>query len=321
MAKKTDEPEIDASKAQRTREQDRAALRRKVEMFYDLQRMRIQAAGRTYKRPDGTEIQLHEIDVAILERRSKELEAAERHALKDVNDHLGTMPFFVNVLSDKVRYRGIGPTMAGVILSNFDIHREDTPSKMWAYCGLRPMPALRCKACNDIVEEKDGEFAHVARRAFKKNPNDLDPKPARSKCNAILNRAALYESGKAQKPVKGEKLPYNARLRSKLCGVLGPVMLKLNSPWRKHYDEYKHRKMTAGWGTSDAHRHSAAIRYMIKMLLLDIWTEWRKAENLPVRESYHIEKQGGHGGTKTLPAPVVPTDEHSDEIEAELALL
>jgi hypothetical protein len=101
-------------------------------------------------------------------------------------------------------------------------------------------------------------------------------------------------------------------------------MLKLGSPWKKQYDDYKHRKATAGWGKSDAHRHAAAIRYMIKMLLLDIHKEWRTHLGLPVRPSYHEEYQGHvHSGAPRegggAPTKAVIDSPFDAEIEAELA--
>jgi hypothetical protein len=307
--KKTTTPtELPPPPENRTRQEHRIALRRKVEIFYDLQRLRMQAAGRTENKKDGTAkvrattIELTAYDTMVLERRAKELHLQEKAALRDVQEHLNQIGFYRDILSDKKRYRGVGPTMAGVILSSFDIEREDTVSKMWAFAGLRPMPCKRCKACNVVVE------------VGKKHP--------KAKCiyieNAVLE-INCYESGKAQKPQPGEKLPYNAWLRTKLVGVLGSVLIKLNSPWRKAYDDYKHRKQTAGWGVSDGHRHNAAVRYMIKMLLLDIYKEWRTYENLPVRPSYHEEKQGH---VHSAPTEHVPwnAEEISPEIEEELAL-
>lgn len=67
------------------------------------------------------------------------------------------------------------------------------------------------------------------------------------------------------------------------------------TPWRKMIDDYKHRKETQGWGCSPGHRQKAAVRYAVKMLLLEVWKAWREFEGLPVRPSYHEEKQGGHG--------------------------
>ena len=265
----------------RTREQTRLGLKKKVRMFYDLQRMRLQCGGRIQPKAEGNEIQLHEVDQVILENRAKELLIAEKAALRDVQDHLKTMLFYTEILSDKSRFKGLGPTMAGVILSEFDIAREDTASQMWAFAGLAPVPAQRCKKCNHLVEPvKDGEgFKHAVKKE--------------AHCGVdVLQRSAIYDSGKSMRPKRGEKLPYNAFLKTKLVGVLGPCLIKANSPWRKLYDDYKHRKASAGWGTGDAHRHHAAIRYMVKQLLLAIWKDWRAFEDLPVRPSYQEEKLG-----------------------------
>lgn len=77
------------------------------------------------------------------------------------------------------------------------------------------------------------------------------------------------------------------------------------------------------WGYSDLHRHRASIRYMIKMLLRQIYIDWRTFENLPVREPYEVEylKRQHHGTyssqakTKEKAVPVI------DEVKlAELRL-
>jgi hypothetical protein len=99
----------------------------------------------------------------------------------------------------------------------------------------------------------------------------------------------VYASGTAQRPEAGVKLPYNAWLRTKLVGVLGPVLLKVGSSYRKFYDDYKHRKDSAGWGRSDGHRHQAAIRYMVKMLIAQLWQDFRTYYGLPIRPSYAEE--------------------------------
>ncbi len=315
--------------------QSREALRHKVRMLYDLQRIRLQIGGRGLKRPAKIKIELHEIDKQILDHRAKDLHRSEKQALRDVEAHLRTIGFYRDVLCEK---RGIGPTMAGVILSEFDIEHEDCVSKMWSFAGLKPIETKRCKKCHIPV---DGDLKH---------PREL---PKNVKCDLRgkkLIPSGTYASAKAAKPVKGEKLAYNSFLRSKLCGVLGAVLLKSvgrddhgyyttysvanpssdgskepedgerfsvrllgddtrhidgdligapgwqkkisvkvpydKIPYRKFYDDYKYRKTSAGWGMSDGHRHNASIRYMIKMMLLEIWKEWRAYEGLSVRDSY-----------------------------------
>lgn len=271
--------------AERTREQGRAALRRKVRMFYDLQRLRIASGGRSKPKGEGIEVELHEVDLAILDARSGELGTLERNAMKDIQDHLASLPFYRDVLSDKSRFKGMGPTLAAVILSEFDIHRTENASQLWSYAGLAPVAATRCRHCHVLMKAADVE-AHWTHTVHK------------HKCDRkVLTAADVYESAKAMKPTAGEKLPYNSWLRTKLVGVLGPCLLKSGSPWRKFYDDYKLRKQSAGWGTSDGHRHNAAIRYMVKMLLLEVWREWRLAEGLSVRDSYQADKLGHvHGG-------------------------
>jgi hypothetical protein len=276
MTKTDKELRKQAKAAERTWKQSQLALKRKVRIFYDLQRLRLQTAGRTYERPDGVSIELHEVDVAILEHRATELHTAEKNALRDVEDHLKTIPFYVQVLADKERFKGVGPTMAGVIVSEFDIEREDTVSKMWSFAGLRPEACRRCRECHEPLTD-DGMHAKTSKCPLK---------------SAALGEGSTYASGRAQRPTRGEKLPYNAWLRTKLVGVLGPCLIKSNSPWRKFYDDYKHRKASAGWGRSDAHRHQAAIRYMVKMLLVEVHREWRTSLGLPVRAPYHEEYLG-----------------------------
>lgn len=277
--KRKNQPQNPAGFDGRTPEQDRAALRRKVKMFYDLQMLRMRSQGRVTNKAFGNPIQLHPGDIQILSNRADDLHRAETNALADVEDHLKTMPFYLGILSDKEKFRGIGPTMAGVILSEFDITRADTVSAFWKYAGLAPIPASRCKICQGLLKTSQDKFEHVAQNI------------TCSERGRVLGPSETFASGATMRPVKGEKLPYNAFLKTKLIGVLGPVLLKTNSPWKKYYDEYKQRMRSAGKGMSDLHRHNAAVRYMIKMLLQTIWLCWRYFEKLPTREPYHQAKQ------------------------------
>jgi len=108
--------------------------------------------------------------------------------------------------------------------------------------------------------------------------------------------------GKDRK-TKGQKCPYNQFLRSKLCGVLGSSFLKSNSPYREFYDNMKNRLQSQNWGTPSknptdkkcpkaGHQHKAAVRYMIKMFLKDLYVAWRTIEGLPVRPPYQEEYLG-----------------------------
>lgn len=300
----------------RSPEQFRLALRRKTRLFYDIQLLRMQTQGRLTRKAPTAQIDLHPRDLVKLKGRLEDLQNAEKNALADLTEHLEEVPFYRDVIAkDRVKYKGLGPRMASVIISSFDIRREETASQMWSFAGLAPRPATRCKHCSVVVTEADGgaSFKH--------------PKPQGNKCRfagqGILGEET-FASGRAMKPTAGEKLPYNAWLRSKLCGVLGPVLLQLGSPYRRFYDDYKQRKVSAGWGTSDAHRHAASIRYMIKMLLLDIHKDWRSHEGLPVRPSYaeeklgHVTTQAPIGSAPQHPPPKGEVERLDDLLVAEL---
>lgn len=277
----------EGKKAKRTPEQDRAALRRKVRIFYDLQRLRMQTAGRTLDR--ATDIELHPADINILDARAANLQEAEDEALKDVAAHLATMPAYMKILAEKPKWKGIGPTLAGVLLSEIDIVRCETVSALWRYAGLAPQPARRCKECQDTVVPTTGKkYRHAYKRKVKCKTIVSVSSGIAVKATVLdaLDISKTYESAAAERPTKGEKLHYNSFLKTKLVGVMGPCLLKADSPWRKFYDDYKHRLKSANKGMNDGHQNAMANRYMVKMLLQEFWIQWRTLEGLPVRESY-----------------------------------
>lgn len=234
-------------------------LRHHIEFFYDLQKLRIQSGNRDHSK----DVELDDKDKAFLAATSTGIAALEKQALREVTRYLKGHPLYDGYLKAQ---KGVGPTMAGVILASVDIHKATTVSKLWAYAGLHTVPG-----------------------------------------------------GKAAARVKGQKANWNPWLKTKMLEVLGSSFLKCNSPWRKLYDDYKHRKEsqrgpcqlcegsgkydkqlcnncegtgTGPWGRSDAHRHRAAMRYMVKMFLADMWEHWRRLEGLEVRPSYQQEYLG-----------------------------
>lgn len=117
-----------------------------------------------------------------------------------------------------------------------------------------------------------------------------------TKCNTVSQLWAYCglacdpKTGKALRRKKGVKSNWNPFLKTKLIFVLGSCLIKCNSPWRKLYDNYKHRKTSEKWGESDLHRHNAALRYMIQLFLQYMWAEWRMLEGLEVVEPYKVAK-------------------------------
>jgi len=163
-----------------------------------------------------------------------------------------------------INVTGCGPAMAGVILSEFDIHLAKYPSSLHAYAGL------------DVG--KDGR----GRSRRKEHLIDIEYKD---------------KDGKMQTR-KG--ITFNPFLKTKLMGVLATSFLRCgaNSPYSKIYYDYKHRleNHKKYKDVSKKHRHYMSMRYMIKMFLIDLYVAWRKLESLPVHEPYHVAKLGYQHG-------------------------
>lgn len=121
----------------------------------------------------------------------------------------------------------------------------------------------------------------------------------RSETVSALWRYAGYavKDGQRERPVKGEKLPYNTRLKTTLY-LIGTSFLRTGSPYRNVYDDARvyYEANRPDW--TKAHQHQAAMRKMIKTFLAHLWLEWRTMEGLPTRDLWVLE-YGGHTTYRT----------------------
>ncbi len=187
---------------------------------------------------------------------------------------LGDFPIYTEYLK---HVHGVGPAMAGIIVSEINIHEARYASSLWAYAGLDLGP--------------DGR----GRGRFKEH---------------LVKRTYIDKDGKEK---ERDSITFNPLLKTKLLGVLGSSFIKQKPEkckYRVIYDNYKHRlEHSAAWKEKQeklaadakangkkyapvAHRHNAAVRYMIKMFLIDLWKEWRRMEGLPTPDPYHVAKLG-----------------------------
>ncbi|WP_029313231.1 TIGR-Tas system RNA-guided endonuclease [Acidiphilium angustum] len=192
----------------------------------------------------------------VLVHNFLEMLKRETAMFRDFEAVLEEFPIYTTWLRD---IRGVGPAMAGVILSEIDIGRSTYPSTIWKFSGL------------DVADDGRGRSKrkeHLVTRAYK----DGDGNDA-----------------------ERQGITYNPWLKTKLLGVLGGSFMRTGSPYADVYYGYKNRitQREAGnaeWSKGRIHR--AAIRYMVKIFLLDLHKEWRKIEGLPVSVSYHEGKLG-----------------------------
>jgi len=242
-----------------------------IRQYYDYSNERIAMDGRLGIKKDG-ELKKKtpdrdEIMLAYLYTRRKEIitveKEIEKEIRKEVNIHTLWKGFFEDVI-------GVGPIMAAVIITEFDIKKANTVSKLWAFAGINP----------GIVFGKTGKLGNI-------------------KTSNILIRQ--------DKKTKGFLCPYNQFLKCRLLGVLAGSFLKASSPYSKFYYDYRFRlvsltdeeKEKRGLCKSKnptdknkpyaSHINNRAKRYMIKMFLKDLYVAWRTLEGLPVRDPYADE--------------------------------
>lgn len=160
--------------------------------------------------------------------------------------------------------KGIGPAIAGVILSEFDIYKAEYPSSLYRYAGL-----------DCVYSEETGAWE------------------GRSRKKGHLEEQTYTDSEGNPQTKMG--ITFNPFLKTKLLGVLGPSFLKVkDSPYGQIYRDYRnrlenhpdHKKKTK------LHKHNMANRYAVKRFLADLYKNWRRIEGLPVAKEYHEEKLG-----------------------------
>lgn len=191
----------------------------------------------------------------------------EGEQFKRLGDLVSEVPIWTHFLQG---VRGVGPAMAGVILSEIDIHKAEYPSSLWAYAGL---DVVR------VADEATGEIKGEGRSRRAAHLIDLE-----------------YTDKDGNQATR-KSITYNPWLKTKLMGVLGNLFVKQpadKSPYRKAYDDYKFRlENHPKWADrSKGHRHQAAIRYAVKRFLVDLYRAWRELEGLPVAPEYSEAKLG-----------------------------
>ena len=185
-----------------------------------------------------------------------DLEKEEKKHFDRLEGALQQFPIYTEYLSN---IDGIGRAMAGVLISEIDIHECKYPSSLWRWCGL------------DVAE--DGK--------------------ARSKrAEHLIDKEYIDKNG--DKKVK-KSITFSPFIHDKILGVLaGSLIRKGNEKYGKIYRDYKHRlEHRPDWkATTKGHRANAAQRYMVKIFMLDYYVAYRTLEGLEVFPPYHEAKLG-----------------------------
>lgn len=230
-------------------------IRPLVEIFYDVQDVRIRSFNRL--REVG---EVKGVNPDIL----KELE-------KQIRDYIKVEIRDIPIVATYLRsVKGIGPILAGGLISWFDPHKAPHISSFWKYAGLSVSEGRAVKR----EKGKKADYNPTAKVLCWKIASSF------IKCRSpfyrpLYDKAKLEEAEKLRHP---EEDPGNcpmfascsARL-SKTAERKGREVKKL--PCKKHIDYRARRKM-------------------VKRFLADLWCVWRSLEGLPVTEPYAVQILG-----------------------------
>jgi hypothetical protein len=220
----------------------------------------------------------------VLVHQYEAIERQEREHFRLLGELLEPIAIYDEWLRDQP---GIGPALAAVLVSYFDIRKAERPSQFWALAGLDVGPDGYARS---------RRAAHLVQREYRARDGEIKTKMSTT---------------------------FDPWLQSRLLGVLGGSLLRTGSPYRRYYDFYKHRMETdparpkgtladkkrlrqqdrieeaeAIWHPLRIHR--ASMRYMVKMFVADFWRRWREIEGLPTVPPYHeavlghVHHEGSH---------------------------
>jgi len=185
----------------------------------------------------------------------------EKAQISQLKFFLSEYPIWTTYLEPEVR--GIGPAMAGVLISELDPHKAQWPSSFHRYAGIGGSQSRRTKDLIDVTYiDKDGN--EKTKKSISYNPF-LKTKVMGVMPSLLLKGNAYYKEHYDR---------YKHRIQT--------------SPnWK---------------GKSKGHIHMAAQRYMMKLFLTDLWKVWRGLEGLEVglsyAEQYHGENHPSWSGNR-----------------------
>lgn len=300
-------------------------LRNSAQFFYDLQKLRLATNQRSlppdpkHKNPRPA---LDEADQAFLGLMTDKLEEIEKTALEYVARRLKGIAIYETWLKHQ---RGIGPTMAAVLLSSFSIEREEYVSQMWSYAGLsvadgRAVKRVKGEKANYNVWLKGkllGVLAETLLKAYSLDESGQYVVKRTSKATGETNVSLRASDPGAPFPWRSvydgrKNYRRSQRVPCACCERSGWVVFPKaeavdtgkgfstrGAPKpASSTDEGAETCPNCGgsgigpWGRSDAHRDLDAKRYMVKMFLIELHKRWRESLGLPVRAPYHEERLG-----------------------------
>jgi hypothetical protein len=242
-----------------------------VEIFYDVQKLRIMHANKL------------RIDPPCAEPPSELSEWLNKYLL--LGEHVMAGKLKKWVLSDrspaeaKWAYAqvGIGPIIAGGLAAHIDPAKANTPSAVWKFAGLAPKFDKRSKGQKIPFNLRLKVLTWKAGESFVK---------VSGKENAFYGE--FYAKYKADEVSRNENGHYREAAARELA--------------TKKFSDNDTKKRLLEGKLSDGHLHSRAKRRTVKLFLCHYWIKGRKARGLDVRLPYPMQILG-HDGMIEPPPP------------------
>lgn len=253
----------------------------------------------------------------------KTLEKQEARHFRGMAYALEDYPIYTEFLHG---VKGIGPAMAGVIISEIDIHKAKYASSLWAYAGLDTITWFELKESFSPDAPKrlnrrhpEGDYKTLGPRFMDIGSEFMLLRASTGEKLGLYTLPSLDDEGyfpefygdgrSRKKEALVEKkyidkngneatrvgITFNPFLKTKLMGVLSGSFLRAgNEKYAGTYAGYKTwLESNEDWkDATKGHRHQAALRYMIKQFMIDLYVAWRTIEGLPVHPPYHEAKLG-----------------------------
>lgn len=183
----------------------------------------------TEKKFKGDDLISHYSELLLVDNYMSTL-ATEEHHFKSIEKLLKKLPIYTEFLTN---IRGIGPAMAGILISEIDIAKAEYPSSLWKLAGLDVVHIG--KYTNDKGEEKVIPGREID--AWYEDPNNSDKEllaegkypvtfeaVGRSKKSFCLVRRTYID--KEGKEAERDSISFSPFLKTKLIGVMGTSFLR-----------------------------------------------------------------------------------------------
>lgn len=242
-----------------------------------LQKLRIAEGNRARaaeRLGDERRMRLHE----MYEMTLKDLEERITQAVRDEVVTHPAWPWLSAI-------HGVAETSAALVVGYIDIHRCGTISQLWRYAGygLRTQNCENCAGSGSLwVESATGEIVKDSERPERDGDWQVH------ECATCRGRGFVE---RRDRPVRGERLPYNARLKTMVWRLID-LQVKTRGPYRTTYDQAKAYYLEHRPDWTKGHVEAAARRKAAKLFLAHLWMVWREAEGLPLGMPYVIDKSG-----------------------------